>query len=479
MVNVKVPAGTRIEVTNQYVGRIENEIRGVVSPEDLNMVVSNIGITPDLSAIYTSNSGMHTAFIQVSLKEDHSIGCYAYMERVRRKLASDFPDVSTYFQAGGLVDSVVNQGKPAPIDIQVGGNNLQQSFQLARQIAAHLRRLPSVSDVLIPQDLDYPGIQLDINRERAGLLGISPKSVVDNVITALTSDGMIAPSFWVDPKTGNSYMLTVQYPENQIRTLTDFKQIPLRAASMRQTTPLESIADLRKIDTPTEVDHYQLRRQFDIYVMPKSEDLSRVNSDVSSELASLQRPRRSDHFCSRRRSGHAAIVLQFGIGLILAIVLVYLVLMAQFASFSDPFIILLAIPPGLSGVLIFLLITGTTLNVMSLMGVVMMTGIAVSDSILIVEFVGTLRKDGLPLKEALAEACKVRLRPILMTTLATILGLIPMALALEPGSEQYAPLARAILGGLSVSGIITVFLVPTAYLFMHRNDTHVTSRGEA
>jgi multidrug efflux pump subunit AcrB len=161
----------------------------------------------------------------------------------------------------------------------------------------------------------------------------------------------------------------------------------------------------------------------------------------------------------------------FGLGLILAIVLVYLILMAQFASFSDPFIILLAIPPGLSGVILFLMVTGTTLNVMSLMGVVMMTGIAVSDSILIVEFVGTLRANGRPLKQALAEACEVRLRPILMTTLATILGLIPMALALEPGSEQYAPLARAILGGLTVSGIVTVFLVPTAYLLIHRNES--------
>jgi multidrug efflux pump subunit AcrB len=169
----------------------------------------------------------------------------------------------------------------------------------------------------------------------------------------------------------------------------------------------------------------------------------------------------------------------FGVGLILAVVLVYLILMAQFASFSDPFIILLAVPPGLSGVLIFLLLTGTTLNVMSLMGVVMMTGIAVSDSILIVQFVGALRRDGMGLKEALAEACKVRLRPILMTTLATILGLIPMALALEPGSEQYAPLARAILGGLTVSGLVTVFLVPTAYLLIHRNKDHSPAEGGA
>jgi len=475
VVNLKVPAGTRIEVTNDYVARMEQDIRSVVSPEDLNMIVSNIGITPDLSAIYTSNSGMHTAFIQVSLEEEHKVGSYAYMEQVRRKLASDFPDVSTYFQAGGLVDSVVNQGKPAPVDIQVGGNNLRQAFRLTQQIAAHLPSLPSISDVLIPQDLDYPGIQLNINRQSAGLLGITPKAIVDNVITALTSNGMIAPSFWVDPKTGNSYMLTVQYPETQIRTMTDFKQIPLRSPTRGETTPLESVVNLKQIDTPTEVDHYQLRRQFNIYVMPKAE----IIADVNSELSKVRKPSGVTIGVRGAVRDMEQSFSSFGIGLVLAIVLVYLVLMAQFASFSDPFIILLAIPPGLSGVLIFLLITGTTLNVMSLMGIVMMTGIAVSDSILIVEFVGTLRNQGLPLKEALAEACKVRLRPILMTTLATILGLIPMALALEPGSEQYAPLARAILGGLSVSGLITVFLVPTAYLLMHRNDADVLARGEA
>lgn len=477
VVNVKVPAGTRIEVTNQYVARIERDIRRVVSPSDLNMIVSNLGVTPDLSAIYTSNSGMHTGFIQVSLKEEHSVGSYEYMERVRRRLAADFPDVSTYFQAGGLVDSVVNQGKPAPLDIQIGGNNLHQSFLLAQHVAARLRSLPDVSDVLIPQDLDYPGLELNINREQAGLLHISPKSVVDNVITALTSNGMIEPSFWIDPKTGNSYMLTVQYPETQIQTMNDFKQIPLRAASNLETTPLESVVDIKPIDTPTEVDHYQLRRLFDIYVMPKSEDLSRVSSDVKTELSQIKKPHGVTIAVRGAVRDMQESFSSFGIGLILAIVLVYLVLMAQFASFSDPFIILLAIPPGLSGVLIFLLITGTTLNVMSLMGVVMMTGIAVSDSILIVEFVSTLRKSGLPLVEALSEACKVRLRPILMTTLATILGLIPMALALEPGSEQYAPLARAILGGLSVSGLITVFLVPTAYLLIHRNDSPARDSG--
>jgi len=476
VVNVKVPAGTRIELTDVYVAKMEEDIRKVVAPDDLNMIVSNIGITPDLSAIYTSNSGMHTAFIQVSLKEEHKTGSYAYMQRVRQKLTEDFPGVATYFQAGGLVDSVVNQGKPAPIDIQIGGNNLQQAYQLAQSTAARLRSLSSVNDVLIPQDLDYPGLELNINREQAALLGVSPKDVVDNVITALTSDGMIAPSFWVDPKTGNSYMLTVQYPETQIKTLTDFMQIPLRSPGRPTTTPLESGVDIKQISTPTEVDHYQLRREFDIYVMPKKEDLSHVSAEVNQVLKGIQRPEGVTVKVQGSVRDMQQSFSSFGIGLILAVVLVYLILMAQFASLSDPFIILLAVPPGLSGVLIFLLITGTTLNVMSLMGVVMMTGIAVSDSILIVEFVGTLRKEGMALKQALAEACKVRLRPILMTTLATILGLIPMALALEPGSEQYAPLARAILGGLTVSGVVTVFLVPTAYLLIHRNEENVPVR---
>jgi multidrug efflux pump subunit AcrB len=344
------------------------------------------------------------------------------------RLTADFPDVQTYFQAGGLVDSVVNQGKPAPIDIQIGGNNLQQAFEIAQATAAKLKKLNSVSDVLIPQDLDYPGLQLNINREQAGLLGISPQTVVDNVITALTSDGMIAPSFWVDPKTGNSYMLTVQYPETQIKTMSDFRQIPLRSPNGLTTTPLQSLADIQTINTPTEVDHYQLRRKFDIYVMPKKEDLSEVNKQVQSIVGQIDKPEgvtvnvlgavrdMQDSFSS------------FGLGLILAVVLVYLILMAQFASFSDPFIILLAVPPGLSGALLLLLATGATLNVMSLMGIIMTTGIAVSNSILIVEFTGKLRKDGLSIRKALVESCKVRLRPILMTSLATILGLIPMAL---------------------------------------------------
>jgi multidrug efflux pump subunit AcrB len=468
VINVKAPSGTRIELTDRYVARVEDIVRQVVPAEDLNIIVSNIGVTPDLSAIYTSNSGMHTAFVQISLKEDHSVSSFVYMQRVREKLAHDLPDVQAYFQSGGLVDSIVNQGLPAPINVQVSSNDMEGAYALAQSLAQKLRAQKGVSDVLIPQDMNYPGLALDIDREKASLQGLTPKTVVDNVITAMTSNAMVAPSFWIDPKTGNNYMLTVQYPETQVKTMEDFKQIPLRSADGKNTTPLESLASIRQINTPTEVDHYQLRRVFDIYVMPAKEDLTQVGREVDRVVKDTQLP------AGTRLTIRGSIVnmresfRSFAIGLILSVVLVFLILMAQFASFFDPVIILLAIPPGLSGVLLFLLLTHTTLNIMSLMGVLMMTGIVVSDSILIVEFVGQLRKSGETLERAIATACKVRLRPILMTTLATVLGLIPMALAVEAGSEQYAPLARAILGGLTVSGIVTVFLVPCAYLLIHR-----------
>jgi multidrug efflux pump subunit AcrB len=475
VIRVKVPAGTRIELTDQYLARIEKDIEEVVPARDRGMIVSNIGITPDLSAIYTSNSGMNTAFVLVSLKEDHKLGSYECMERVRRKLGDDLPQVATYLTAGGLVDSVVNQGLPAPIDIQVSTNDLQSGYNLARDIAAQVRQVRGVSDVLIPQDLDYPGLELDINRERASMAGLTQKEVVDNVITALTSNGMIAPSYWIDPKSGNNYMLTVQYSEKEIQTIDDFKRIPLHGSNVTGTTPLDSVADVRPINTPTEVDHYQLRPVIDVYVMPSGEDLGAASRKVDKLLAKLKKPEGTLVTVRGTVVDMHQSFSSFGIGLALSVILVYLVLMAQLSSFTDPFLILLAVPPGISGVLVFLLITHTTLNIMSLMGSIIATGIVVSDSILIVDFAQTLRKQGKTAKQAVSEASRIRLRPILMTTLATVLGLIPMALALEAGSEAYAPLARAILGGLTVSGIVTVFLVPAAFLLKYRGqDTQVS-----
>jgi len=469
VIDLKMPTGTRLEVSDKYVANVEQEIRSVILPRDLDMIVSNIGITPDLSAIYTSNSAMHTAFVQVSLKEGHEVGSYEYMERVRRKLANDLPQVSAYFQAGGLVDSVVNQGLPAPLDIQVSDNDMGEAYGIAQKMALALKGSKNVSGVLIPQDLDYPGLELNIDREQASLLGLTPKEVVDNVITALTSNGVIAPSYWIDPKTGNNYMLTVQYSNEKVgsMTMSDFRNIPLRANSSKAYTPLQSVARIEPLNTPTEVDHYQLRRVIDIYVMPTSEDLSKVNAEVNKLVSGLKLPKNARVTVQGAVVGMNESFRRFAIGLLLSVILVYLILMAQFRSFIDPFIILTAIPPGLTGVVLILFLTHTTLNIMSLMGVIMMTGIVVSNSILIVEFSGILHERGMGLQQAVVEACKVRLRPILMTSLATVLGMIPMALGIEAGSEQYAPLARAIIGGLGVSVVVTVFLVPAVYLVIH------------
>ncbi len=472
LINVKAPTGSRLEFTNRYVARVEDDIRSVIGKDDLQMIVSNIGLTPDLSSIYTSNSGQHTAFVQVSLSHDHKRSTFEYMNRVRQKLASDLPELSTYFQTGGLVDSVVNQGMPAPIDIQVSGNNQQAAYQVASEMARKLRSMNDVSDVLIPQDLDYPGLQLNVRREMAARLGLTASDVVNNVVTALTSNGMIAPSYWIDPNNGNNYFLTVQYTNQQIGSMTmeDFKQIPLHAPDNSNPTMLENVADIKTINTPTEVDHYQLFRVIDVYVSPKGEDLGTLSRQVDKLIKDTKLPPNTRIEVRGSVVSMHESFLSFGAGLLLAIVLVYLVLMAQFASFIDPFIILLAIPSGITGVILFLLITHTTLNVMSLMGLIMMTGIVVSNSILIVDVTRNYRLEGMPIREAVALACRVRLRPILMTSLATILGLIPMALALEAGSEQYAPLARAIIGGLMVSVVVTVFLVPAAYLVIHRKE---------
>ena len=468
VINIKAPTGSRLELTEQYIKRAENDIRQVVPPGDLGMIVSNIGITPDFSAIYTSNSGQHTAFVQVSLKEGHKVGSYEYMRRVRAKLADDLPELSTYFQAGGLVDAVVNLGLPAPIDIQVSDNDMHAAYKTASELATKVRGLQGVSDVLIPQDLDYPGIRLDVNREMAGRLGLNSREVVDNVITALTSNGMIAPSYWVDPKNGNNYMLTVQYPETEVKSMSDLQSIPLRAGKSVDTAELQAVSSVKTINTPTEVDHYQLRRVIDVYVSPKGESLGSLANKVDKLISQTPKGENTRVVMRGSVEGMRQSFKSFGIGLLLAVVLVYLILMAQFASFTDPFLILLAIPPGITGVILILLLTGTTLNVMSLMGVIMMTGIVVSNSILIVDVTRVLRKQGVAVREAVATACRMRLRPILMTSLATILGMIPMALALEAGSEQYAPLARAIIGGLTVSVVVTVFLVPAAYVWTYR-----------
>ncbi len=471
VVNVKAATGTRIEVTDREIAKLEDLIRTIVAPSDLKLIVSNIGTVPGFSALYTSNSAAHTATVQVGLTEGHRVGSYEYMARVRAAMRQQLPELSGYFQSGGLVDAVLNLGLPAPIDIQVSGNDLKQSYDLASEIARRCAALPGVSDVLIPTDIDAPALSIDVDRIRAAEMGLNQREVVSNVITALNSNQMIAPSFWIDPKSGNPYFLTVQYPEQEVQTLTDLKSIPLRSAANPEPTRLDAVSTITRIEAPTEVDHYQLRRVTDVYVSPLKEELGGVGRSVDKIVASIQKPENVRVTVRGMVRAMDTSFQAFGLGLIFSVVLVYLVLVAQFRSFLDPFLILLAVPPGIAGVLLILVLTGTNLNIMSLMGVIMMVGIVVSNSILIVEFTHRLvNEDGMEPREAVAYGVRVRLRPILMTSLATIIGLIPMALALGAGSEAYAPLAKAIIGGLTVSVVFTVLLVPAALLVVYQRQ---------
>jgi multidrug efflux pump subunit AcrB len=470
VITFKAPSGTKLTITEKEVANLESLIKEIVRPEDLGVIVDNIGVDNGFSAVYTSNAAMHTGFIQVGLQSGHGIGSYEYIRQIKKRVAQEMPEITPFFSTGSLVDAVVSMGAPAPIDVQVVGANLETDNKVIQDIAAKLRLSPEIADVFIPQDLDYPSLRIDVDRLHAAKLGLTEREVLTNVITSLTSNQMIAPNLWIDPHNGNNYFLTVQYPETQIRSIQDLRSIPLHADGAAQPTRLDMIANIERIQAPTEVDHYQIRRKLDIYARPSTENLGAAADYVRNVIAHEDIP--SNVNVAVRGSAEAmnASFKSFAVGLTLSVVLLYLILVAQFRSFVDPFIILLALPPAISGVLIVLVLTGTTLNVMSLMGVVMLAGIAMSNSILIVEFAHHLKMEGKTVSQAIIESCRVRLRPILMTSLATIIGLMPMAMKLGEGSESYAPLARALMGGLLLSVALTIFLVPAGFVVAYRKN---------
>ena len=319
--------------------------------------------------------------------------------------------------------------------------------------------------------MNYPSIRMDIDRVHAAELGLSQNDVVDNVITALNSNIMIAPNYWVDYKTGNDYFLSVQFPEHgkgSIQTLADLTNIPLRAPNLKEPTTLDSVVKLVNLQSPTEVDHYQIQRVVDVYVTPKGEDLARVRDRDRQNHRRRPSSRQHSRHVARNGQRHGRILQELRAGLRHFLHPAVADIGRPVQSWIDPLLIMLAIPMGFVGVLIILPMTHTTLNVMSLMGVLMLIGIADSNSILIVDFAHKLEEQGLSVADAVITACRVRLRPILMTSLATIIGMLPMAMKLGEGGEQYTPMARAIIGGLTSSVLLTVFIVPAAYLLVYR-----------
>ncbi len=482
-INFRAPLGSRLEVTEALARRVEGVIRKIIPADELDTVVSNLGLAPSISAIYSANSGQDTGQILVSLKPNHRVSTFTYMDRIRRALPSEVPDVHPFFESASIIDAVLSFGAQAPIDIQISGPEYKKLFKIARTIQAQARTLPQVSETFIPEETGYPTLDVRVDRLRAGRLGLSEHGVITNVITALTSNQMIKPSIWIDRTTGNDYYLTAQYREKAIDSLENLLDIPvLSRADGTDGHPdsvlLRNVATLVQENHPAEADHYNIQRIVDVLVNPSTDDLGGTQTAIQQALAGMRLPR---GYAVDYRGSVTAMkksFSSFGLGISLAVVLLYLVMVAQFRSFTDPFIIMFAVPMGLIGVVWTLWLTGTTLNIESFMGIIVMVGIVVSNSILLVDFANQRRRSGQDLRRAIVESARIRMRPILMTALATVVGLLPIALKIGEGSEASAPLARAAAGGLAVSTLLTLFLVPAVYeLLYSRRRNSCESHG--
>jgi len=471
IIDYRAPAGTRIELTEALTERMETLVRQVIPPQDLSTIVSNIGLAPGFSAIFSSNAASDSGFMMVALKRDHRVSTFTYIRRLKRRLPQDIPEVRTFFTSGSIIDSVLNFGLAAPIDVQVSGPSYSELYPVAERVQGAIDSLPEVDNTFIPEEPDYPTLNIKVDRVKAARLGLDQRDVVTNLITALTSNAMIAPSIWIEPKTGNDYFLTAQYPESDINSIETLQNVPVSSSVSDQAREdavlLRNVASIVSERHPAEADHYNIQKVVDILVSPRTDDLGGTQNAVQKAINRMSLP--GDVKIALRGSVAAMneSFVSFRFGLSLAIILLYLILVAQFQSFLDPFIIILAVPMGLIGVIWVLYLTGTTLNIESFMGIIVMVGIVVSNSILLVDFANQRRRGGQPLRRAVVESAAIRMRPILMTALATVVGLMPLALKLGAGSEASAPLARAAAGGLVVSTVLTLVLVPCMYEFFY------------
>ncbi len=473
IINFRAPAGTRIENTAELADRIRKVVTQVIPPRDLDMTLTNIGLAPSISAIYSPNSAEDSAFMEVQLKPGHAGSTFAYIKKLKRLLPIEVPHARTFFSSGSIIDAVLNFGMIAPIDVQFRGPRFGPLFRTAREAREMIAGLPEVSQTYIPQESRYPTLNIKVDRVKAARLGLTQKDVISDVITALDSNLFIAPSIWIDDTNNNDYFLTVQYSDaaNGFPSIDSLLDIPVRSRNVErghaQSVLLRNIAMVAPEFHPSEADHYNIRRVVDVLVSPRGQDLGGTQAAIANALSKLKLPSGMDIAYRGSVEAMHESFSSFRFGLILAVVLLYLVMVAQFRSFLDPFIIMFAVPMGLIGVIWILWATNTTLNIESFMGIIVMIGIVVSNSILLVDFANQRYRQGESLRKAVVESARIRMRPILMTALATLAGLAPIAMELEAGSEASAPLARAAVGGLAVSTVFTLILVPCVYEFFY------------
>ena len=503
---VSAPEGTRLEKTSAIVGEVEKTVRQVVPKEDLDEVVANIGLYYGDAGRFAPNTGSHTAFVLVNLVTGHKGHSDDYIEALRQRLRRDLPGIDIAFQTGGIVSDVLNFGLRAPVDIQVRGPRIDVIRPVAETIRDRVAHIPNTTDVRIKQGKNYPELHLNVDRTKAAYYGITQDRVIVDVITGLSSNIALSPNYWLDPKTANGYFLLAQYPEQSLTKMEDLLNIPIVGArvpllpsasvaipgSVGSTvalgnTPfagrsvgmnggafsqddrrgpdvrLRDVAELIQKTGPDSVDHYDLSRLIDVLVTPVGNDLGRVATDIEEALKPVILPKDVVVTVKGEVANMRSAFQNFALALPLAVVLIYLVMVGLFRSLIDPLIILLAVPLGWIGTVLMLYATGTSANVESMIGTLMMMGIVVSNSILLVDYANRMARSGMSAEEAVVEAGRQRLRPIIMTALATILGLLPLALGFGEGNETMVPLARAVVGGLMVSTLMTLLVVPVLH----------------
>jgi multidrug efflux pump subunit AcrB len=489
---VRAPSGTRIERTEQAIAQLENFIREKIPKGDLNLIISELGVNADWSAAYTPNSGPMDAVIKVQLTPERTKSSQEYVHILRTGVARDrrFDNLDFGFDAGGMMRGAMNEGKSTPINVRITGRNQQQTRAIAEAIQRAVSNIDGVVDDRIIQRLDYPEFVVNVDRAKAADLGLTQEDIIRNVVAACNSSIQFnKKNFWIDPVGGNQYFVGVQYPEGDIKSLETLLNIPITSPVQKQPIPLSNLVSLTRTTVPTEVTHTNIQPTIDLTMGVYGRDLGHVADDVAAAINSFGERLPDQSWApydpaapGKKVLTGSKIVLSgeysrmqdtfrnLSVGLILATLLIYFLMVALFKSYLTPLVILFAVPIGLIGVVTMLYLTQTALSVQSLLGVIFMVGIVVSNTVLLVDFAQNLReKEGLTPDEAIRKAASIRVRPVVMTALATLFALIPMALALSRGSEANAPLGRAVIGGLLAGFVTTLFIVPSLYSLVIRD----------
>ena len=463
-INIKAPIGTRIEETERIVKGMESVLRATLKPEELTSVVSNIGIPQGRSAVFTNNTGPHSATIQVYLasadrrtRSDRQI-----VDALRPRFAGQFPGTRYQFIAGGLVSRIINFGSETAIAVELLGYDLATAEALAREVARIMEGTAGVADVNVARDANYPQFDLTIDREKAAVAGISQRDLAQAALFSLNSNASVNPSIFTDPRTGNQYNLVVQLDEPYRQTADDLARLFVTVND--RPVLLSTVARITQSAGPVEIERKYQQRLVRVAANAVGRDLGSLSEELEAKFRQLPMPAgfsvRMGGQTEQQRESFSSLYFTA----ILAVILVYMVLASQFKSLKDPFTIMFSVPMGLIGVFWALYLTHTTLSTTSFMGIIMMVGIVVSNGVLLVEYINERRRHGEPLLVAVPRAGRIRLRPILMTVLTTVVGLLPMALAFGVGTEANQPLAIAVIGGLLVSTFFTLILIPTLYV---------------